>query len=321
MGKPVLLVGDANADLIVQLPPQPGNRGPVTPPELRLGGTVANTAVALSALGVPAQFAGALGDDGYGRFVSHALTTRGVDASRVVFTGEAFTTVVLVIVERTGERTLFGWPRRGGAHGRLPASALDAALVGSAAWLHSTGMCFTEPQTRETIIGAMTQARAAGVPVSLDLNLRIGFRDGQFEDGFLDALERAVAQSDYVLGSAVDEIAYLRTGADDVARARALAGERRTVISRRGAEGATAVSANDVWHASPPAVRVLNSVGAGDAFDAGFIAALVEGQSLSDALRWGNAAAALKISSAEGMPPTRAELLALLASGTAEARA
>lgn len=116
--RPVLLVGDANADVIVQLPPEPGNRQPVTPPEVRLGGTVANTAAALAALGAPVQFAGALGDDGYGRFAAQQLAARGVDVSHVVFTREAFTTVVLVIVERTGERTLFGWPRRGGAHGR-----------------------------------------------------------------------------------------------------------------------------------------------------------------------------------------------------------
>lgn len=312
MSKPVLLLGDANADLMVHLPPQSGNRGPVTPPELRLGGTVANTAAALAALGVPSHFVGALGDDGYGRFAAQELAACGVEISRAVFTPDAFTTLVLVIVERDGERTLFGWPRRGAAHGRLPADALDEPVIIASAWLHSTGMCFVEPQTRETILGAMVLARAAGVPVSFDLNLRIGFSEGKFENGFLDALERAIELSDYLFGSAGDEIVYLRAGSDDESRARKLAADRRTVIARRGADGVLAVSASGTLHARSYPVTPLNTVGAGDAFNAGFIAAMVQGHALTDALRWGNAAAALKISRADRAAVTRNELLAFV---------
>ncbi len=320
MAGPVLVIGDANADLIVQLPPQSGNRGPVTPPELRLGGTAANTAVALAALGVPSAFVGALGDDGYGRFAAQQLAARGVDVSCAVFTREAFTTLVLVIVERDGERTLFGWPRRGAAHGRLPIDAIDSELVAASAWLHSTGMCFVEPHTCETILGAMTLARAAGVPVSFDLNLRIGFTGGQFEDGFLDALERAVELSNYVFGSASDEIAYLREGIDDEDRARKLAGKQRTVIARRGAEGVLAVSATGVYHAPSYPATLVSTVGAGDTFDAGFIAAMVDGRPLDEALRWGNAVAALKISRTGDESATRDEMLTLLANYHKEQR-
>src|SRR5512141_2249091 len=94
---------------------------------------------------------------------------------------------------------------------------------------------------------------------------------------------------DDVFGSAGDEIAYLRDGNDDKARARKLAGERRPVVARCGAARVLAVSASGTLSMPSYLVIAVNTVGAGDAFDAGFITATVQGLPLADALRWGNA--------------------------------
>ena len=75
---PVLIVGDANVDLFIRLPAEGADRQPPTP-NLALGGTGANTAVALRRLGQPVAMLGAIGDDGFGRFVRGQLDAAGVD--------------------------------------------------------------------------------------------------------------------------------------------------------------------------------------------------------------------------------------------------
>ena len=302
--KPVLVVGDACVDLSVRLPARSGNREQPPPPELALGGTAANTAVALARLGVATALGGAVGDDGYGRFTRAELAAAGVGADHLVVHPEAFTAMVLAIVDTAGERTLYAWPRRGAAHSQLRPEAIDETVIAGAAWLHTGGMCLVEPQTRDAVLRAMALAGAAGVPVSFDLNLRIGFRDGRFEPGFLDTIEQAIGLADHVLGSAEDELAHLGASWEHAARRIASAATSpgrptRTVVARLGAEGVRAFTRDGVVAAPAVAVPVVSTLGAGDAFDAGYVAALVEGQPLAEALRRGNATAARKIA---GLP-------------------
>ena len=92
-----------------------------------------------------------------------------------------------------------------------------------------------------------------------------------------------------------------------------LAGGARTVIARMGGEGALACGPDGIVVGSVGiAVEVRNVIGAGDAFNAGFIAAMVEGRPLPEALRWGNAAAALHVARGPGSSlPRRGDLDAL----------
>ena len=289
----VVVIGDANVDLSVRLPARSGNREQPPPPVLTLGGTAANTAVALAQLGVGVSFVGMVGDDGYGRFVRRELDALQIDTRQLHAHAEAFTTQVLAIVDPDGERTLFGWPRRGSALTYLEPAHIATDVIAQAQWLHTTGMCLVESPTRDSILHAMTVARDSGVPVSFDLNLRIGFRDGRFEPGFIDTIERAIALSDVVLGSALDELSHL--GADWQSAVQRLCQER-TVIARLGEEGVRAYFGDQEVAMPAIAVPVVSTLGAGDAFNAGFIAAMVEIRGLKAALARGNAVAALKIS-------------------------
>jgi sugar/nucleoside kinase (ribokinase family) len=103
------------------------------------------------------------------------------------------------------------------------------------------------------------------------------------------------------------------------AAARALAGGGRTVVARLGAAGALACAAGgEMVVAQGFAAAMRNPVGAGDAFNGGFVAARVAGLPLGEALRWGNAVGALKVGRQGGArdQPTRDEVLeALLAAG------
>jgi sugar/nucleoside kinase (ribokinase family) len=306
---PVVVIGDANVDLLVRLP-RPGE--PPAEPTLTLGGTGANAAVALRRLGAPAVLVGAIGDDGYGRFARRRLDEAGVGTAHLAADPEAVTMLVLALVDPRGERTLLGWPRRGAAQARLTSAHLPTDLIAGAAWAHTTGICLVESPGREAVLRGLALARAAGVPTSFDLNLRLGLEDGRLPPAFRDAVERAIALADVVLGSAADELPLLRPGPPAEA-ARALAGGERAVVARLGADGALAAIGGAIVAAPAYPVRVASTVGAGDAFNAGYIAAAVAGHAPAEALRWGNAVAALAISRADRhRGADRAEVAALL---------
>ena len=308
----VLVIGDACVDLIVRLPGQ-GDEGLHRPePVLSRGGTGANTAVALARLDVPVALLGTVGDDGYGRFIAHDLAREGVETTHVTIQRETFTMVVLAVIDRDGERTLFGWPRRGAAHTALTPQQVDAQVIMQASWVHTTGMCLVEQPVRAAVLRGMALARAASTPVSLDLNLRGGVVDGALPRDFADALWSAIALADYVFGSAQDEIAYLTPGGAVEEALRLMTDGGRTVIARSGAASAMIVSPDG--RATVPAFRVpvVDTLGAGDAFDAGFIAARLDGKSSEEAARWGNAVAALKIGRRGHEAPSRSDAEALL---------
>jgi sugar/nucleoside kinase (ribokinase family) len=158
----------------------------------------------------------------------------------------------------------------------------------------------------------MALARAAAIPVSIDLNLRAGIVDGTLSPEYARALWDAVTLADYVFGSVQDEMTLLAPAASEAEALRLLAGDERTVIARSGA-GATIVSAGRGTTVPAFRVPVVDTLGAGDVFNAGFIAARIEGKPCAEAACWGNAAAALKIGrrGARGAP-SRAELDTLL---------
>ena len=318
------VVGDANVDLTLHVPARlPDGRREVREPVVSSGGTAANTARGLGTLGVPVAFAGAVGDDAFGRQVTADLAACGVDTSALAVAPEAATCQVIALIEPDGERSLVVWPADGGALRWLRPQDVPAEAVASASWLHTTGMCLRDAPVRDAVLAAMASARAAGVPVSIDLNLRLELWG--LDAARRAAVERAIALADVVLGSGPEELVPLAAamggsaaGEDDGVElaARSLAGGARTVVARLGGDGVLACTAEGAVLRSPAfSVNVANVVGAGDAFNAGFVAALVGGRGLADALRWGNAVAACRVARPAGSRdlPTRAEVEALLA--------
>jgi sugar/nucleoside kinase (ribokinase family) len=217
-------------------------------------------------------------------------------------------------VEPDGERSLFVWPPDGGALTFLRPEDLDADLIAGAAWLHTTGMCLRDSPARDAILAGMAAARSAGVPVSIDLNLRVELWG--LADDKRSAVEAAVELADVVLGQGEEELVPLARAASVQQALAVLGGGRRTVVARLGADGALARTPDGVVTRTPGfTVEARNAVGAGDAFNGGFIAARAEGHPTSEALRWGNAVAALKVARPGGARdlPSRAEVVALLA--------
>jgi sugar/nucleoside kinase (ribokinase family) len=319
----VVVLGDLNADLTIDLPDRsaPVAERLVREPRLTGGGTAGNTAAALARLGVPVEFSGSVGDDGFGRWLADDLRSSGVGTRGLVVTHDAPTCQVMALVESDGERYLVVWPTDGGALTRLEPADVDHGLVAGAAWLHTTGMCLRAAPVASSVLAAMRMAHDAGVPVSIDLNLRLELWG--LDDGVLAVVAEAVSLADVVLGNGPEELLPLARASefevDGVeGAARALAGGERTVVGRLGAQGALACSvAGEVVMVPGFAAVLRNPVGAGDAFNGGFIAARVAGLPLAEALRWGNAVGALRVSRDGGArdQPSRAEVEALLAAG------
>jgi sugar/nucleoside kinase (ribokinase family) len=310
--KPVIVVGDANVDLVIHLPDRKTDMTQSVP-QLFGGGSAANTAVALARLGVRTAFTGAIGDDGYGRTVRDDLKKEGIDISGLCTFADAFTPMVIAMIDPGGERHIVVWPPERGADNLLKPDDIDHQQIAGAAWLHTSGMCLRASPVREAVLYAMRIASKAGVPVSLDLNLRLelwGWRDD-----IRETIERAIALSNVVFGSADEEIVPVARVASVEAAAHIISGGARIVVARRGKKGALAASLGGTHHVPAFAVTpVADLLGAGDAFDGGFIAARLAGHDVAESLRWGNAVAALKITQPGARSlPTRAEVEALLA--------
>ena len=285
----VIIVGDANVDIIVHYPRflDEGRTQVEWPsPKIVGGGTLSNTAAALARLGMDTAFVGTVGDDAYGRFVRADLEGLGVDVSGLVIDSTLNTVGVFAFIDKTGERYLWGWPREDQSFKVIDEDRVDFDAIRASDWVHSSGMSLTyDTSARSTIATIYREAHVAGVPTSLDLNLRVD--DGVLDSDFANALDQIIGDVDYVLGSGPDEFAYLGHGGW-MENARALAVTGKTVVVRGGANGSLALVGDELIKAPAYRVEVEDTVGAGDVFNAGFISALLSGNDIATALAWGN---------------------------------
>ena len=185
------------------------------------------------------------------------------------WTADAPTCQVVVIVDATGQRTMLA--DRGAAARLAPA---DVGGLAGAAHLHLSGYVLLDPSSRPAGRAALAAARAASLTTSVDPQAAALLADPR--DFLAD-----VAGVDLLLPSAA-ELAALGDGALRAARA---------VAVTAGADGATWMDGTTRVHVPAEPVAVADSTGAGDAFDAGLLAAWLAGATPSDALRAGVAAA------------------------------
>lgn len=287
----VLVAGDANVDLIVPFPKflnEERTRVEYPSPSLAGGGTCGNTAVALSRLGVFTGFAGTIGQDPYGAFIRKDFEREGVDTS-LLFEAEGKNTVcVFAFIDQRGERYLWGWPRENQAFREIDLRRMGREWLTDTVWLHSSGMAIVaDTSARSALLQMFCEAREMGIPTSFDLNLRVD--DGVLDEGYRAAVMEMVRCSDYVLGSGTEEFYYLNPKADWEDSVRGLLSPGQVLVARMGKAGAKAFSGEGETARPAFLVEVEDTVGAGDVFNAGFIAMRLEGARLSQCLEYANA--------------------------------
>jgi 2-dehydro-3-deoxygluconokinase len=287
--------------------------------ERHVGGAEANVAVGLARLGHATAFVGRVGDDGFGTAIRRHLRGEGVDVS-LLATDPAAPTGVLIRERRSFGAAQVTYLRAGSAGSRLRpddvASALASRTLRGARWLHVTGITpALSEHARAAVERAVELAIAAGMTVSLDLNLR---RRLWSDDDAAPVLRALAARADVVFANP-DEAAAI-TGADAGDSAALATGLLELgpsiAVLKLGAEGALAWGHGEapVHRAAIPVVMPLDPVGAGDAFCAGFIAARLEGGDLAWAVEIGSicGAAVVAVVGDQAGLPDREELERLL---------
>jgi 2-dehydro-3-deoxygluconokinase len=251
-------------------PPGIGLLRHATTLELSVGGTESNVAIGVQRLGGRATWIGRVGDDELGKRVLREIQAEGVD-TRAIVDPDAPTGLMLK-ARRSQIRTQLWYYRSGSAGSKLQASDIDDELITRTRILHLTGIT---PGLSDSARGAAEHAcrvaREAGTQVSLDLN----FRQALWKPtDFSATIRELLPFADIVFGSA-HECAYIVGDEPDspAAQARALAqlGPRQCVI-KLGEHGAVALVDGTVYRRGSYDVPVVDTVGAGDAFVAGWLA-------------------------------------------------
>ena len=321
----LLVVGDANPDLILHggdVEPAFGQHERIVEHgTLVLGGSGAITAVGAARLGLRTAMAGAVGDDLLGRFVLGELADAGVETAPVRVLGDV-PTGISVALARPDDRAIL--TARGALAAFDPADVPDD-LLHRTRHVHIASP-FLQPRLRAGLTDLIDRVRAAGATVSLDT--------GWDPEQRWSTVAAAVPMVDVLLPNRQEAarlaaalpavsphpgtpVADAPPADDQLAAALLIARHGPLVVVKSGAEGADAVHGGTVVHGAARAVDAVDATGAGDSFDAGFLAGWLGSADLSAAVALGCACGALSTRSAGGTggQPTRTEAEAFLAVG------
>jgi sulfofructose kinase len=258
--------------------------------QMRAGGMSLHAAIAAARLGASVRLLGRVGDDAAADFLRQRLRADGVEVCGLESVRGAQTSLATVIVDAHGARQIY--IHRGDAITR--AHALDTRP------LEGADVVLADPRWPDGAAAALAWARAQGVPSLLDADVAP-----------LAALDRLVPLARWVAFSEPGLALWARGRPRDEALAAACALGARLALVTLGADGARWCDAGaSAMQVKPPAVKAIDTTGAGDVFHAALAMALTEGESVRDAVSWACAAAAFKCergAGAEGAP-TRAEL-------------
>jgi sugar/nucleoside kinase (ribokinase family) len=240
-----------------------------------------------------AVFAGAVGDDAFGRVILDRLRQSGVDDRLISVVPGLPTGTAHVAYSPDGSRD-FVFNIAQSAAARLPAPAGAAAgfLAAGTQLFHISGSSLGDPAMRAMLHDLALRLKRAGIALSVDPNIRAELmRDA----GYPDTVRALVMLADYVLPSDADA-ALLWPGADFADWAAALlAAGARAVVLKRGEEGAIGMDAGGTLSLPARPARVVDPTGAGDCFCATFLARHGAGHGLADALAHATAAGALAV--------------------------
>ena len=291
----------AGETMVLGVPAVPGRLRHAAGLELRIGGAESNVAIALSRLGLSAGWAGYLSADEPGQIVLDRIRGEGVDTSRVQRLKGAPTG--LYLREKVGAEVRVYYYRRGSAASKMAPEAFDPDYLAGAAFLHLTGVTpALSADCRAFVLWAARQARASGARVSFDVNYRSKLWSAAEAKGFT---EEVLPLVDLLFVG--DEEARALWGRDDERFVRELATGRepQEVVLKRGERGSLVLVGGDILEQPAfPAVEV-DPIGAGDAFDAGYLAGYLWGLAPEERLRTANAMGAISVATQgdyEGLP-------------------
>lgn len=253
------------------------------------GGDTSNAAIAAARQGALVGYFTALGADPFGESFMQLWAREGVDASAVIRSTQAPTAIYFVTHSERGHE--FTYFRAGSAASRLGPADVPADYLSRAKIVHASGISLAiSASACDLVFAAFAQARASGVKVSFDTNLRLKLWPLDRARAVMHAI---AAQADYLFPS-IDEAVQL-TGLDDADAVVDfyLRLGAKAVALKLGPAGALVATAESRHRVAGLKVDAVDATGAGDTFVGSFLARVLAGDALADAARYANAAAAL----------------------------
>jgi sugar/nucleoside kinase (ribokinase family) len=277
------VIGELNLDLIFYGLPQKlelDREHLATNLSLTLGSSSAIFAHNLARLGSNVGFSSSIGSDSLGPICIERLAEAKIDLTRVRrFDGKI--TGLTVILPQERERYILTYP---GTMAEFSIADLDLKYVFDAKHLHVASY-FLQRAIQPSLEQIFREAQAAGLTTSLDTN-------DDPDDRWTADIQKLFPHLDLLMPN--EHEACRMTGVDDVEKTIEILSKKvKTLVLKRGSRGAMVCSGDKRFTALPLAVEVVDPVGAGDTFNAGFLHQFVRGASLEDCLAFGNVTAAL----------------------------
>ncbi|MFK0243225.1 ribokinase [Amycolatopsis azurea] len=285
MTSQVLVIGSANADLVVPVDRRPGGGETVLGGDTILspGGKGANTAVAAARLGADVALLGAVGDDPYGELLKRSLAESGVNTDSVR-TSDRPTGIAYITVTPDGENSILVSPGANSALRPEDVNLGDAEIV-----------VLSLEIPLETVERAVAKAVEKGVKTLLNLSPAAELSAKTLQG--LDVLLVNEHEAAFLLGGEAGFPKLLDLGP-------------KAAVVTLGAKGAAVVTTDGVTEVPSPKVEAVDTTGAGDAFAGALATALAKGEELADAARKAVKVAAITVTRQGAQPsyPTASEL-------------
>lgn len=289
----------------------PGQARDQDPCTLAFGGSESNVAVGLARLGHRVRWISALGQDSFGDMICAALETEGVEV--VAARSTEYPTGLMVKSPSLGEERFVSYYRAGSAAANMTPKMLSKEMIADARLLHITGITpALSESARQALEALLDFAGDLNIPVSLDLNYRAALWSSSKASG---TFRQIISSVDMVFGDRLELSMLTDTSsstAEDLLKSIQDLGVS-DVILKQGSEGAIALVGNQIFYQDAVPVAVIDTVGAGDAFVAGYLSAWLDAESPQLRLERGvfcGSRACLNPGDWEGSP-TRQELSAL----------
>jgi 2-dehydro-3-deoxygluconokinase len=256
---------------------------------LGIGGAESNVAIGLRRLGIDVTWLGRVGHDPLGERVTREIRAEGVDVEGVI---DPQAPTGLMLKERpSASSTAVFYYRAGSAGSHLQPDDMPPGWIENVDLVHLSGItALLSDSARDCVLTAISRAQAAGVRVSFDVNYRSTLTPADVAGPLL----RKIAENaDLVFGGPDElQLLYPESGSAEAAQRLVRCGGSEVVL-KTGADGAAVYSSGAVVESPGFTVDVVDTVGAGDAFVAGYLSALLQGLDVRGRLHRANACGAM----------------------------
>jgi sugar/nucleoside kinase (ribokinase family) len=300
----VFIFGDVNIDIVipgVEHFPLPGQEDEVEIMDTYVGGGAALFTLGLGKLGLFPVFQGIIGDDCYGRFILDEFYQKNVDQSLLKISDKNKTGISLSFTNKK-DRSFLTYR---GTNAELDVEAIQFERVKQARHIHITSYLGRRNHHQHLELLKKVKEQE-DITVSLD----VGWDDtGEWFPGIYELFPYI----DVLFMNEVEAVNYSRKPSameaiGDFSKYGSL------VVAKLGKRGSIAVSGDEIYEGKPYSVAAVDTTGAGDAFNAGFIYGYLRGRSIEECLRYGNGCGALSVTAYGGNTafPTEEELLGFI---------